>query len=78
MFYLNYAAVLNLDFYSSDLSFLIIFGMKKEKINNPMEKKTLRERSSPQFPEIQTSFSVPMKKVKIKVPTIMPRPVPKK
>ncbi len=43
-----------------------------------MEKKTLEDNSSPQFPETQTSFSVPMKKVKIKVPTMMPRPVPKK
>jgi hypothetical protein len=52
--------------------------MKNEKINNPMEKKTLKDKSSPQFPETHTSFSVPMKKVKIKVPTMMPNPVPKK
>ncbi len=52
--------------------------MKSEKINYPMEKKTLKDNSSPPFPETQTSFSVPMKKVKIKVPTMMPRAVPRK
>jgi hypothetical protein len=30
------------------------------------------------FPEAHTSFTVPIKNVKIKVPTMMPRPVPKK
>lgn len=56
----------------------MIFGMKKEKIKRPMEKNTLKVTNSPQFPEAHTSFTVPMKKVKIKVPTMMPRPVPKK
>jgi hypothetical protein len=52
--------------------------MNNEKINNEIEKKTLKETSCPQSPETQTSFIVPIKKVKIKVPTIMPNPVPKK
>ena len=56
----------------------MILGIKKEKMNNPIEKKTLKESNSFQFPEAQTSFRVPMKKVKMKVPTMMPRPVPKK
>jgi hypothetical protein len=43
-----------------------------------MEKKTLKETNSPQFPEVHTSFRVPMKKVNINVPTIMPKPVPAK
>ena len=38
----------------------------------------VKEISFPQSPEPQTSFTVPMKKVKMKVPTRMPRPVPKK
>ena len=50
--------------------FLINLGMKKEKTNRAMEKKTLTEISSAQFPETQTSLRVPMKKVKIKVPTM--------
>jgi hypothetical protein len=56
----------------------MILGMKNEKIKSPIEKKTLKDISSPQFPEVHTFFNVPIKKVKIKVPTIMPRPVPKK
>jgi hypothetical protein len=54
----------------------MILGMKNEKIKRPMEKKTLKDISSPQFSEAHTSFNVPIKKVKINVPTIMPRPVP--
>ena len=56
----------------------MILGMKNEKIKRAMEKKTLKEISRPQSPEAQTSFTVPMKKVKIKVPTMIPKPVPKK
>jgi hypothetical protein len=55
----------------------MILGMKKEKINRPIEKKTLNAINSAQLPEAQTSFRVPMKNVKIKVPTMMPSPVPK-
>ena len=55
----------------------MIIGIKNEKTNRPIEKNTLKEMSSPQFPDDQTAFSVPIKKVKIKVPTIMPNPVPK-
>jgi hypothetical protein len=54
----------------------MILGMKNEKIKSPIEKKTLNDISSPQFPEAHTSFSVPMKKVKMNVPTMMPSPVP--
>jgi len=60
----------------SPLIFLIILGIKKEKINRAIEKKTLKEISSAQFPDVQTSFIVPMKNVKINVPTMIPRPVP--
>jgi hypothetical protein len=63
---------------ASDLKRLMILGMKKEKTNSPIEKKTLKEMSCPQSPELHTSFSVPMKNVKIKVPTRMPNPVPRK
>ena len=63
---------------SSPLIFLMILGMNNEKTNNPIEKNTLNEISSAQLPEAQISFSVPIKKVKIKVPTIIPRPVPEK
>ena len=56
----------------------MILGIKNEKINSAIEKNTLRDMSSPQFPEDHTSFNVPIKKVKMKVPTIMPRPVPAK
>lgn len=61
-----------------NLIFFIIFGIKKEKIKSPMEKKTLNEIRSPQLPDAQTFFRVPIKKVKIKVPTMMPRLVAKK
>ena len=46
----------------------MIFGREKEKINSPMEKNTLKEISSPQFPLAHTSLRVPIKKVKMKVP----------
>jgi hypothetical protein len=52
--------------------------MKKEKIKSATEKETLKDNRPPQSPDAQTSFTVPTKKVKIKVPTIIPRPVPKK
>ena len=52
--------------------------MKKEKIKRVTEKKTLKDSNSSQFPETHTFFRVPMKKVKIKVPTIIPNPVPVK
>jgi len=39
----------------------MIFGIKKEQMNKPMEKNTLKEIGSPQFPEDQTSFRVPIK-----------------
>lgn len=64
--------------YFSFLNFLMIFGMKREKTNRQTEKKTLRESNCPQSPPTQTSFNVPMKKVKTNVPTIMPKAVPKK
>ena len=51
-------------------------GIKKEKINRAIEKKTLKEISSAQLPDAKTSFNVPMKNVKINVPTMIPRPVP--
>jgi hypothetical protein len=63
---------------SSPLILFMILGIKKEKINRATEKNTLKEIRSPQFPEAHTSFTVPIKKVKIKVPTMMPRPVPRK
>ncbi len=56
----------------------IILGIKNEKTKRAMEKKTLNEINSLQFPEAQISFSVPIKKVRINVPTIIPNPVPKK
>jgi hypothetical protein len=54
----------------------MILGMKKEKIKRPIEKKTLNDINPTQLPDVQTSFKVPMKNVNIKVPTMMPRPVP--
>jgi hypothetical protein len=56
----------------------MILGIKREKMNSPTEKKTLIEINCAQLPEAQTSLTVPMKNVKIKVPTIIPKPVPKK
>ena len=58
--------------------FLIILGIKNEKMNRATEKKTFSETSCPQSPLDQTSFSVPIKNVKTKVPTMIPKPVPKK
>ena len=52
--------------------------MKNEKMKRHMEKMTLKESNSPQLPDAQTSFRVPMKNVKTKVPTMIPRAVPKK
>ena len=50
--------------------------MKKENTKRPIEKKTLNDINSPQFPDTQTSFKVPIKKVNINVPTVdgMERP----
>jgi hypothetical protein len=60
----------------------MILGMKNEKMNNPMTKKILKESNAPQLPESMASFMVtfrvPANNVKIKVPGMMPRPVPKK
>jgi len=56
----------------------MIFGIKNENTNNPREKKTLREINSPQLPETHTSLTVPIKNVKMNVPTRIPRPVPAK
>ena len=39
---------------------------------------SLNDHSAPQSPDTQTSLSVPMKNVKMKVPTRIPTPVPKK
>lgn len=52
--------------------------MKKEKMNSATERNTLKETKSAQLPDDQTSFNVPKKKVKIKVPTKIPNPVPQK
>jgi hypothetical protein len=52
--------------------------MKKEKMNSAREINTFQLRSPSQRPEIQISFNVPIKNVKMKVPTIMPRAVPAK
>jgi hypothetical protein len=52
--------------------------MKSEKMKRPTEKKTLKEINSPQFPEAHTFFKVAKKNMRIKVPTIIPRPVPEK
>ena len=57
-------------------NFFIILGIKNERINRPMEKNTLKEISSPQLPDAHTSFSEPIKNVKMNVPTVMPSPVP--
>jgi len=56
----------------------MIFGMNREKMKSATEKKTFREMRFSQLPLAQTSLRVPMKKVKINVPTIMPKPVPAK
>ena len=60
------------------LIFLMILGINNENANRAIEKKALRDNNSPQLPEAQTSLRVPMKNVKMKVPTRMPRPVLKK
>jgi hypothetical protein len=52
--------------------------MKKEKTKSDREKNTLNEMSSVQLPDDHTSFSVPMKKVKMKVPVRIPNPVPRR
>ena len=62
----------------SFLNLLMILGIKSENIKSPIEKKTLKEISCPQLPLAQTCFNVPTKNVKIKVPTTIPSPVPKK
>ena len=49
----------------------MILGMKREKTKRPIEKKTLKEIRFPQLPLVQTSLRVPMKKVKMNVPTMM-------
>ena len=56
----------------------MIFGMNREKMKSATEKKTLKEMRFSQLPLAQTSLRVAMKKVKINVPTIMPKPVPAK
>jgi hypothetical protein len=56
----------------------MIRGIENEKINKPIEKNTLKDNNPAQSPEIQTSLRVPIRNVKIKVPTIIPRPVPAK
>jgi hypothetical protein len=53
-------------------------GIKKEKTNRATEKRVLKDSNSSQSPDTQTCFSVPKKKVKIKAPAIIPKPVPKK
>ena len=58
------------------LNLFTIFGMKNEKTNSPTEKKILSDNSSPQFPDAHISFNVPIKKVNMNVPTMIPRPVP--
>jgi len=60
------------------LIFLMIVGMAKEKIKKIREKNVLKESKPSQLPDAHTSFKVPMKKVKINVPAIMPMPVPMK
>ncbi len=56
----------------------MIPGMKNENTNSATDRNTFHEISAPQLPEAQTSLRFPMKKVKMKVPTRIPRPVPKK
>jgi len=67
---LNYSIIMALVLFG----IYVIFKLQETYI----VKKTLNEMSSPQLPDAHTSFSVPIKKVKIKVPTIIPSPVPKK
>jgi hypothetical protein len=52
------------------------FGMKNEKMKSAMERKTFQLNNSSHRPPAQTSLIVPMKNVKINVPTMIPRPVP--
>jgi len=68
----------NVPYHFSFLKRFKILGIKNEKTNSATEKSTLNEISLPQSPEAQTSFNVPMKKVKMKVPTMIPKPVPQK
>jgi hypothetical protein len=76
---LSHAYVLELvDASTSPLNFFTILGIKSEKMKRPTEKKTLKDINSPQFPEAQTPFRVAKKNMRIKVPTIIPSPVPKK
>lgn len=75
---LNYIMHDNCGFQFTPFIFFMILGMKKENTNSPMEKKTLKDNSCPQSPETHTSLRVPIKKVKINVPTRIPSPVPKK
>jgi hypothetical protein len=56
----------------------MILGIKKENTKRAIEKKTLKDISSAQLPDTQISFKVPIKNVNIKVPTMIPSPVPKK
>ena len=63
---------------SSPFNFFMNLGIRKEKMKSPIEKKTLKDISSAQLPEAHTSLRVPIKKVKMNVPTMIPSPVPKK
>ncbi len=54
---------------TSPLIFLTAFGIKRDSTKRATAINTLDEINRPQSPEAQTSFNVPMRKVKIKVAT---------
>ena len=60
------------------LILLMVLGMKNEKIRRATEKKTLKDNSTPQLPEVHTSLRAPPKKVKTKIPIKTPMAVPQK
>jgi hypothetical protein len=51
-------------------------GIKRENIKRPTDRKIFQVSNCPHWQLAQTSLIVPTKKVKIKVPTRMPKPIP--
>lgn len=74
----NLRGAIHCEGFALPLKYLMILGIKREKTNKATEKMTLKEISWPHWPEDQICLMVPMKKVKMKVPTMIPNPVPKK
>jgi hypothetical protein len=57
---------------------LMTLGMKNENTKSDIENSTFQLSKPVQSPLAQISFTVPKKKVRMKVPTTIPKAVPKK